>query len=45
MPTAQPSRTRLLNNDSVGYADVILNGGMEEYLRTVTDYRPLNERG
>ncbi len=35
----------LLYNDPVGYADLILNGDVVEYLRNVTDYRPLNERG
>ena len=34
----------LLTHDPVGYADLILNGGLEAYLRNVTDYRPLNER-
>ena len=34
----------LLYNDPVGYADLILNGDVVEYLRNVTDYRPLNER-
>ena len=34
----------LLYNDPVGYADLILNGDVIEYLRNVTDYRPLYER-
>ena len=34
----------LLYNDPVGYADLILNGDVEDYLRRVTDYRPLDER-
>ena len=34
----------LIYNDPVGYADLILNGDVVEYLRNVTDYRPLNER-
>ena len=34
----------LLYHDPVGYAELILNGGVEEYLRNVTDYRPLDER-
>ena len=34
----------LLYNDPVGYADLILNGDVGEYLRNVTDYQPLNER-
>ena len=34
----------LLDNDPVGYADLILNGDVVEYLRNVTDYRPLDER-
>ena len=35
----------LLYNDPVGYADLVLNGDVEDYLRRVTDYRPLDERG
>ena len=34
----------LLYNDPVGYADLILNGDVEAYLRRATDYRPLDER-
>lgn len=34
----------LIYNDPVGYADLILSGDVVEYLRNVTDYRPLNER-
>ena len=34
----------LIYNDPVGYADLILNGDVEDYLRRVTDYRPLDER-
>ena len=34
----------LLYIDPVGYADLILNGDVVEYLRNVTDYRPLDER-
>ena len=34
----------LLDNDPVGYADLILNGDVEAYLRNVTDYWPLDER-
>ena len=33
----------LIYNDPLGYADLILNGDMVEYLRNVTDYRPLDE--
>lgn len=32
----------LVYNDPVGYADLILNGDPEEYLRKVTDYSPLD---
>lgn len=32
----------LVYNDPVGYADLILNGNPEEYLRNVTDYTPLD---
>ena len=34
----------LLTHDTVGYADLILNGDVEAYLQNVTDYRPLDER-
>ena len=34
----------LLNHDPFGYADLILNGDVEAYLRSVTDYRPLDEK-
>ena len=34
----------LLYHDHVGYAELLLNGDVEEYLRNVTDYRPLDER-
>lgn len=34
----------LIYNEPVGYADLILNGDVVEYLRNVTDYRPLYER-
>ena len=34
----------LLTHDPVGYADLILNGDVVEYLRNVTDYRSLDER-
>ena len=32
----------LLYHDPVSYADLILNGDVEAYLRNVTDYRPLD---
>lgn len=32
----------LIYNDPVGYADLILNGDPEEYLKNVTDYTPLD---
>ena len=32
----------LIYNDPVGYADLILNGNLEEYLKNVTDYTPLD---
>ena len=32
----------LIYNDSMGYADLILNGATETYLKTVTDYKPLD---
>ena len=33
-----------ITHDPVGYADLILSGDVTEYLRNVTDYRPLDER-
>ena len=32
----------LIYNDPVSYADLILNGDPEEYLKNVTDYSPLD---
>lgn len=32
----------LIYNDPVGYADLILNGDPEKYLKDVTDYTPLD---
>ena len=32
----------LIYNDPVGYADLILNGDSETYLKTVTEYKPLD---
>ncbi len=32
----------LIYNDPIGYADLILNGDPENYLKTVTEYKPLN---
>ena len=32
----------LIYNDPIGYADLILNGDSEEYLKNVTDYTPLD---
>ncbi len=34
----------LIYNDPIAYADLILNGHVEDYLHRVTDYRPLDER-
>lgn len=34
----------LIYNDPMAYADLILNADVEDYLRRVTDYRPLDER-
>lgn len=34
----------LVYNDPVGYADLILNGDLEEYLRNTTDYTPLSDK-
>ena len=30
----------LIYNDQIGYADLILNGDPETYLKTVTEYKP-----
>ena len=32
----------LIYNDPIGYADLILNGDLENYLKTVTEYMPFN---
>lgn len=40
----QSELTWLLYHDPVSYADLILNGDIEDYLHRVTDYRPLDER-
>ena len=32
----------LIYNDPIGYADLILNGDSKTYLKTVTEYKPLD---
>lgn len=32
----------LIYNDPVGYADLVLNGDLESYLKAVTEYKPLD---
>ena len=32
----------LIYNDPIGYADLVLNGDPITYLKTVTDYKPLD---
>ena len=32
----------LIYNDPIAYADLILNGDLETYLKTVTEYKPLD---
>ena len=32
----------LIYNDPIGYVDLILNGDPEMYLKTVTEYKPLD---
>ena len=32
----------LIYNDPIGYADLILNGNPEIYLKTATEYKPLD---
>ena len=32
----------LIYNDPRGYADIVLNGAPEIYLKTVTEYKPLD---
>lgn len=32
----------LIYNDPIGYAELILNGDPETYLKTVTEYKPLD---
>ncbi len=34
----------LIYNDPIAYADLVLNGDVEEYLRAVTDYRSIDEK-
>jgi len=38
----QPELDYLLYNDPVAYAELILNGDPETYLKTVTVYKPLD---
>lgn len=33
----------LIYNEPLSYAELLLNGKMEEYLRNITDYTPLSE--
>lgn len=33
----------LIYNDPIGYADLILNGDLEEYLKNAADYTPLEQ--
>ncbi len=32
----------IISNDLIGYADLILNGDSEIYLKSVTEYKPLD---
>lgn len=32
----------LIYNDPIAYADLVLNGDPEAYLKTVTEYKPLD---
>ena len=32
----------LIYNDPIGYADLVLNGDPEAYLKAVTEYKPLD---
>ena len=32
----------LIYNDPIAYADLVLNGAPETYLKTVTEYKPLD---
>ncbi len=34
----------LIYNDPMAYADLVLNGDVEGYLKRVTQYRPLDEQ-
>lgn len=44
MPTIyqQSESDDLIYNDPVAYAELILNGDPETYLKTVTEYKPLD---
>jgi hypothetical protein len=35
----------LIYNDLLAYADPVLNGDVKGYLKQVTKYRPMDERG
>ena len=35
----------LIYNDPVAYTELILNGDPETYLKNVTEYKPLDNRG
>ena len=38
----RPELDYLIYNDPIGYAELILNGDPKAYLKTVTDYTPLD---
>lgn len=40
--TAKEKLDYLIYNDPIAYADLILNGDLETYLKTVTEYKPLD---
>ena len=40
--TLYPSLDYLIYNDPVAYAELVLNGDPETYLKTVTEYKPLD---
>ena len=38
----RPELDYLIYNDPIAYADLVLNGDPETYLKTVTEYKPLD---
>nr|WP_159447042.1 DUF6061 family protein [Gemmiger formicilis] len=41
-PAISATLTKVWYNDPIGYADLVLNGNPEIYLKTVTECKPLD---